>query len=84
MTEFIMPLFDGSMAQITFFTIFAICVFFTVMSLIFGHDGDGGDVGGDVDHDFDPDAGHEFDGEGSQKVKYDIIETARRRRSKTA
>lgn len=51
MAKFVLSLFEGSLAQITFFSIFLAGMVFTLFSLIFG---------GDADSDFDADEG-DFD-----------------------
>jgi len=67
MGEWILSFFGDSIALLTFFSIFAAGMTFTVFNLLFGGDADhdggfdhGGDVGGD--HDGDLGGGHDADG----------------------
>jgi membrane protein implicated in regulation of membrane protease activity len=59
MGEWILSLFGESIALLTFFSIFAAGMTFTVFNLLFGGDADGGDLDGDVG---DADGG-DFDGD---------------------
>jgi hypothetical protein len=60
MGEWILALFGESIALLTFFSIFAAGMTFTVFTLLFGGDADDGDIGGDHDGDFGGD--HDADG----------------------
>lgn len=57
MGNFVLSLFEGSLAQITFFSIFLAGMVFTLFSLIFGGDGES-----DFDHDADHGGDHGADG----------------------
>ena len=48
MGEWILALFGESIALLTFFSIFAAGMTFTVFNLLFGGDAEGGDLDGDV------------------------------------
>jgi membrane protein implicated in regulation of membrane protease activity len=66
MGEWILSLFGNSIALLTFFSIFAAGMTFTVFQLLFGgdHDADHGDFHGELggDHDGDLDGDHDADG----------------------
>ena len=66
MGEWILSFFGASIALLTFISIFAAGMTFTVFNLLFGGDADsdmdgdvGGDHGGDFDADHDADGGHD-------------------------
>ena len=59
MGEWILALFGESIALLTFFSIFAAGMTFTVFNLLFGGDAEGGDLDGDVGGD----DGGDFDGD---------------------
>ena len=65
MGAWILSLFGDSIALLTFFSIFAAGMTFTVFNLLFGGDADhdaGFDHGGDFDHDGDFGGDHDADG----------------------
>jgi len=62
MGEWILSFFGNSIALLTFFSIFAAGMTFTMFNLLFGGDADHGDVHGDFDGDHDADGGGEGPG----------------------